>query len=183
MNKKPFSQLFHESEHGKNVWTRHGDSMSKTFRNKLHLLYNLLKSPTLDDDFREDEWKSMRRLGWGYNIFNSTLPTKPIFCTKDCHKFIKQRKKSKLIKDHFYGVTEAAEAVKTEFEKSNFDIDYMVNEWLPKNYHIFVSWYVTKEEHKKKNIDRPSKNKKYTIEEKDNYKHFIGSVSDVVEIK
>jgi hypothetical protein len=180
---KPFSQLFYESQTGQDIWTNHGESMSMVFRNKLIQLYDLLTSPKYNDEYRELEWKSSRRLTWGYNIFNSTLPTKPHFCSKDSYEYIKQGKTTKLVKDHFYGVTESANELRRVFEESGFDIDYMVNEWLPTHYHLFVTWFVTPQEHKKENIDRPTKNKSYTIEEKDNYKHFIGNVSEIVERK
>ena len=158
---KPFSQLFYESQTGQDIWTNHGESMSMVFKNKLVQLHFLLTSPLLDDEYREVEWKTMRRLEWGYNIFNSTLPTKPHFCSKACYRYIKQGKTTKLVKDHFYGVTESANEVRRVFEESGFDIDYMVNEWLPTHYHLFVTWYVTPKEHKKENIDRPTKNNSY----------------------
>ena len=63
-------------------------------------------------------------------------------------------------------------------EDCGYNVEYMVQEWLPKNYHLFTIWYVTPEEHKKENIARAAN----TIEEKDNFEHLI-KVSEVVEKK
>lgn len=175
---KTFSEIFYSSKSGQKIWTDYGGSMQKTFKNKLILLRNLLQSPELDDEFREEEWMAMRRLEWGYNIFNSAAPTKSGLCSKKCYRYIKQKKSGRLVKDHFYGVTESANEVRRNFETSGFDIDYMVNEWLPTNYHLFVTWQVTPEEHKGENIKRAQ----HTIEEKDNFQHLI-NVSEVVEKK
>lgn len=175
---KTFSQIFYTSTNGKKIWKLYGTSMQRTFKNKMVLLRNLLISTELDDDFREEEWMSMRRLEWGYNIFNSLKPTNSGLCSKKCYNYIKNKKSSRLVKDHFYGVTESSNEVRREFEKSNFNIDYMVNEWLPKNYHLFVTWYVTPEEHKGVNIKRA----KHTLGEKDKFEHLV-NVSEVVEKK
>lgn len=175
---KTFSEIFYSSDSGQRIWSTYGGKMQKTFRNKLIQLEFLLKSPQLDDEYREEEWMAMRRLEWGYNIFNSAMPTKSGLCSKRCYSYIKRKKSGRLVKDHFYGVTEAANEVRRNFEESGFDIDYMVNEWLPNNYHLFVTWQVTPEEHKAENIKRAQ----HTIEEKDNFKHLI-NVSEVVEKK
>ena len=175
---KKFSEIFYSSSHGKKIWKLYGESMKKTFKNKLVQMKFLLTSSELDDDYREAEWMAMRRLEWGYNIFNDSKPTKSGLCSKRCYYYIKSKKSYKLVKDHFYGVTEASNEVRREFEKSNFDIDYMVNTWLPKNYHLFVTWQVTPEEHRGDNIKRA----KHTLSEKDSFQHII-NVSEVVEKK
>ena len=175
---KKFSDIFYESTSGKKIWIQYGDSMKKTFKNKMVQLKFLLTSPDLDDDYREDEWMTMRRLEWGYNAFNNSKPTNSGLCSKRCYNYIKSKKSNKLVKDHFYGVTEVANEVRREFEKSNFDITYMVNEWLPKNYHLFVTWHVTPDEHKGENIKRA----KHTLSEKDTFQHLV-NVSEVVQKK
>lgn len=175
---KSFKESFYKSTRSRYIWKTYSNDMKKVFKNKLIQLDFLLNSPKLDDDYRESEWMTMRRLEWGYNIFNSQLPTKSGLCSKNCYEYIKQRNSNKLVKDHFYGVTEAANEVRRNFEKSNFNIDYMVNEWLPKNYHLFLTWQVTPEEHKGDNIKRA----KHTIDEKDRFQHLI-NVSEVVEKK
>ena len=180
---KPFSQLFYESQTGQDIWTNHGESMKLDFRNNLVEMEFLLTRKDITEEWREERWTKIRRLSFSYNMFHSAKPTRPYFCSKASYEYIREGKTTKLVKDHFYGVTESANEVRRVFEESGFDIDYMVNEWLPTHYHLFVTWYVTPKEHKKENIDRPTKNNSYSIEEKDNYKHFIGDVSEVVERK
>jgi len=55
------------------------------------------------------------------------------------------------------------------FKKSGYDIDWMLNEWLYDNLHLWATIKVTKEEHKKENIIRNG----HTLEEKNKLKHYI----------
>ena len=176
MNK--FSEVFYKSENGKKIWNLHKDAMKEDFRGILGELYFLLTRTDITDKWREERWTKIRRLSFAYNAFHSRKYTNSGLCSKDCYEYIKNGKARKLVTDHFYGVTEVSEVVRQNFEKSNFDIDYMVNEWLPKNYHLFVTWSVTPEEHRKENIARAE----HTIDEKDNFKHLI-KVSEIVEKK
>ena len=173
-----FSEIFYNSENGKNIWNSYSELMKLDFRNNLGELKFLLTRSDISNEWREERWVKIRRLSFAYNMLHSSKYVNSGLCSKDCYEFIKNGKSSKLVKDHFYGVTAVSEEIRINFEKSNFDIDYMVNEWLPKNYHLFVTWYVTPEEHKKDNIIRAE----HTIEEKDNFKHLV-KVSEVVEKK
>lgn len=174
--KDSFSKTFLNSEQGKKLLPN--EEMLETFKNKLVYLKYLLTSPDLSDKFREEEWFASRRLTWGYNIYNNQKNLNSGLCTKECYDYIINDKSHKLVQDHFFGVTLSAEEVRKAFEQSNFDIDYMVNEWLPNNYYLFVKWYVTPEQHKKENIIRGE----HTVEEKDNYQHMV-NCSDPVEKK
>ena len=180
MRSKTFSEIFYESKKSKETWETHGDSMKLSVKNKLIQLKHLLTSPDLDDEYREKQWMALRRLDYGYNlfVFNGTQIQDSGLCTKKCLTYVKNRKKGKLVKDHFFGVTEASVVLRDEFEKCNFDIEYMLNEWLPKNYHLYLTWYVTPEEHKGKNITRAG----HSIEEKDNFEHCNDKVSTIVEM-
>jgi len=172
--KTPFSTTFLNSEQGKKLLPN--QEMLETFKYKLIHLKWLLTSPELSDKYREEEWFASRRLTWGYNIYNNQKNLNSGLCTKECYEYIKNGKANKLVQDHFFGVTLSAEEVRKAFENSNFDIDYMVNEWLPKKYYLFVKWYVTPEQHKKENIIRGE----HTVEEKDNYEHMV-NYSEPVE--
>jgi hypothetical protein len=179
--KKTFSEIFYETDRAREIWTDYGESMKQTLVGKLKLMKYLLTSSDLTDEYRDAEWKSNRRHIWGYNIFNNDKSTDSRLMTEACAQYIIQGSKvsdEMITYDHFYGTTEASERLRCEFEESNYDIDYMVNEWLPKNYHLFLKWRVTKEEHKKDNIVRA----KHTIEEKDELKHLI-KVSSIVPYK
>ena len=92
--------------------------MKKTFKNKLIYLKYLLTSDELDDDSREVEWFSSRRLTWGYNIYNNQRNLNSGLCSKDCYEYIINGKGSKLVQDHFFGVTLSAEEVRKAFEES-----------------------------------------------------------------
>jgi hypothetical protein len=149
--------------------------MQLQFRGKMLHLKWLLTNPELDREYVDAEWHTMRRLTWGYNTYNSQRKLDSKLCTLACYDYIREGKSSKLVKDHFFGVTLASEEVRGAFEKCNFDIDYMVNEWLPQNFYLFLKWTVTPEEHKKENISRAE----HTREEKNNFKH-IKNCSEVM---
>ena len=168
---KTFKESVFESPNYKDLIP--DEEMCSTFRFKLKLLKYLLSQPETAEV--EKEWHTMRRLGWGYNIYNAQRKLDSKLCTLACYDYIRDGKWSKLVKDHFFGVTLAAEEVRAAFEKSNFDIDYMVDEWLPENFYIFLKWTVTPEEHKKENISRAE----HTREEKNNWKH-IKNCSEVM---
>lgn len=178
---KTFSEIFYESARSKEIWTDHSEDMKEALKGKLKVMKYLLTSPDLTDDYREREWDVDRRHIWGYNIFNSNKATDSRLMTEDCAQYIIQGSnvsKFKVTFDHFYGTTEVAEMLRRSFEDSNYDIESIVNEWLPKNYHLFLKWRVTRKEHHKDNIVRAE----HTIEEKDNFKHLI-KVSSIVPYK
>jgi hypothetical protein len=175
---KKFSEIFYESKNGKKIWNLYSEPMKLDFRNNLVEMEFLLTRKDITEEWREERWTKIRRLSFSYNMFHSAKYTNSGLCSKDSYEYILNGKGSKLVKDHYYGVTEVSEEIRRNFESSNFDIDYMVNEWLPKNYHLFVTWHVTPTEHKKENIARADN----TLEEKDNFEHLI-KVSEVVEKK
>ena len=53
-----------------------------------------------------------------------------------------------------------------DFEKSNYDVDYMINEWLPKNLYRWVVIQVTKKEHSA--ITKKTKKTKKLLAESEN---------------
>ena len=58
----------------------------------------------------------------------------------------KLRKKKLLTDDHIFGTTLIGRMVLQACINSEFNIDYMVNEWLPKNLHLWTRVIITKEE-------------------------------------
>ena len=170
---KTFKESVFESPNYKDLIP--DEEMKLQFKGKMQYLKWLLTNPDLDPIFVSAEWHTMRRLEWGYNAYNAQRKLDSKLCTLACYDYIRDGKWSKLVKDHFFGVTLAAEEVRAAFEKSNFDIDYMVDEWLPENFYIFLKWTVTPEEHKKENISRAE----HTREEKNNWKH-IKNCSEVM---
>jgi hypothetical protein len=175
---KTFSEIFYESPNGKNIWKLYGSEMKEDFRVTISLLKYFLTTTDFSDSARERRWIKTRRLEYAYNAVLSSKYTNSGLCTKDCYEYIINGKVTKLVKDHFYGVTEVSITVRKALEDCGYQVEYMVDEWLPKNYHLFVTWFVTPEEHKGENIKRA----KNTIEEKDKFEHLI-NVSEVVEKK
>tara|TARA_B110000858_G_C17476825_1_gene325325 strand:- start:50 stop:544 length:495 start_codon:yes stop_codon:yes gene_type:complete len=70
--------------------------------------------------------------------------------------------------DHLLGTTQIGKFIHEEFEKNNFDIDYMVNVWLYENLWLWQTIKVTSEEHRKDNIIR----NEHSIEDKLLLKHY-----------
>jgi hypothetical protein len=66
------------------------------------------------------------------------------------------------------GVTEVGNQVVKEFIKCNYDVDYMVNEWLYEHLHYWFTVKITKEEHKQENLAR----NKHSLEDKINLVHY-----------
>jgi len=169
--------MFYETDHAKNLWKTRGKEMQENFRFTTSILRDMLTSPQYDKKIVEKFWKRQRRLNWGYGAILMKIPSG--FMTEACIQDILDGKKLNT-GDHHYGVTRIAERVREELEKSNFNIDYMVDEWLPKNYHLFTTVVTTLEEHKAKNISR---SQEFTIEQKDRFEHHVGNVSTFIERK
>ncbi len=81
----------------------------------------------------------------------------------------------KTVNDHFIGTSLCGETVRKAFIKNNYDIDYMVNEWLYEHLFLWATIKITKEEHKPENVIR----NKHTIKQKLNLEHYK-NVSDLV---
>jgi hypothetical protein len=86
-----------------------------------------------------------------------------------------KKKNVKQLNDHVFGVVEIGKRIHKAFEEANFDIDYMVNEWLYENLYLWMTIKVAKMEHKRENINQNV----HTIEEKRQLKHYI-NVSDLI---
>lgn len=146
-------------------WSSNKDLYKKWFKKQLkHLLIEI------EDNTNEEDLKAfMYRLGLGYwgigkqNGISSGLRTKQSYF-------------GKTIKDHVFGTVEIGKYIHQEFEKHNRDINYMVEEWLYENLWLWITIKVSKNEHKKENIERNL----HTIEEKKELKHYK-NVSELVE--
>lgn len=58
------------------------------------------------------------------------------------------------VNDHVIGATAIGEYVHLELRKSNYNINWMVNEWLYENLFLWGTVKVTRQEHKSNNIIR-----------------------------
>ena len=70
--------------------------------------------------------------------------------------------------DHVVGTTLCGETVKKIIEQNNFDIKYLLNNWLFDNLYLWGTLKVTKEQHKKDNIIRNN----HSLIEKLNLDHY-----------
>ena len=82
---------------------------------------------------------------------------------------------SKLTNDHVFGTVEMGKYVHQEFEKHNFDIDYMVDTWLYENLWLWITIKVARTEHHVDNINR----NQHTLDEKKEFKHYV-NVSEFI---
>ena len=77
-------------------------------------------------------------------------------------------KGAKSTNDHLFGAVAIGQIIHDEFVKCNFDIDYMVENWLPSNLFLWMTLKITIEEHSKDCVIRDGN----TIEEKMNLLHY-----------
>lgn len=64
------------------------------------------------------------------------------------------------VRDHIFGATLAGEEFFKAFEEWDYDIDYMVNSWLPQNIWLFTTALISKKEHNDLKTHKHSKNQK-----------------------
>ena len=167
---KKFSEMFYESDNSTNFWNKRGKEAQKNFKISLSVLKNgILESKDLTQEEKEFYWKKHRRLISGYNALSMKVPSG--FMTEACIEDILKGKPLNT-GDHFYRVSDIADEVRQVFEESNFNIEWMVEEWLPKNYHLWAEVITTKEEHNGDNIIRAT-TKSFTMEEKDRFEHYV----------
>jgi hypothetical protein len=114
--------------------------------------------------------KSIYRMGLGY----SGIGTQNGLCSgiRSKDSLIPKSKKTD---DHLIGAKQIGEFIHKEFEKNNFDIDYMVEIWLYDYLWLWMTIKVTSVEHHKNNILRDET----TIEEKLNLQHYV-NVSELI---
>ena len=138
-------------------WQRNQESYKKWFKKQLkHLLLEIEEGST------DKELNSfMYRLGLGYYGIGKQSGIPSGIITEDS-------KKNPSTDDHVFGVVEIGKYIHQEFEKSNYDLNYMVNEWLYENLWLWMTIKVSKIEHKKENIIRNG----HTIEDKKLFKHY-----------
>jgi len=75
---------------------------------------------------------------------------------------------TKSTNDHLFGAVAIGQRIHDEFVKCNFDIDYMVENWLPSNLFLWMTIKISNEEHSKDSVIRDGN----TIEEKMNLLHY-----------
>ena len=161
-NNMDIQKLFKTKGRKQDLWKKDEVKFKKWLKSNLILLKVMDENPTDFDMNYKD--KAFYRLMIGYygvgygNGFSSGL------LSNDASV-----KGIPTTTDHWAGASKVGEYVHMIFKKSGYDIDWMLNEWLYDNLHLWATIKVTKEEHKKENIIRNG----HTLEEKNKLKHYI----------
>ena len=93
---------------------------------------------------------NLKRCQLGYGLFEISGARIDLISREalDIKKTLKYKEYKKLLTyDHVFGCLASASCAIDDFKKSDYDVDYMVNEWLPKNLYRWVVIQVTKIEH------------------------------------
>ena len=160
--KKEFNKRVRE-----NIWNKHNQRFIMFFN------YVLVRLERIDNYYIPNNLlppnileQGIYRLELGYHGIGKPqgIPSKimskdsSILNSKDC------------VNDHLLGATEIGKYIHDKFKKENYNIDWMVKNWLFENLFLWGTVKVTKEEHKSKNILR---NSDHPIEQKSNFEHYI----------
>jgi len=118
------------------------------------------------------KFKSELRLSTGYNFLTPTLsPTVINLFSPEAFKLKKARKMgNKCTDDHIFGVTPVGLDMFLNYMNSDWDIEYMIQKWLPEHLYYWLTAKVLKTEHQgDDSIGRCT----HTLTEKKELKHYI----------
>ena len=165
----------------KKFWEENSDYLKYTFGRKIiadvaKFKYDVHQNQQLVKEYVElnekvtSQLRQFNRLNYGYNGLGGRLTpsvtglySRATLDNKDTTH------------DHLFGVTAVGWKVHTIIKKlfdegrsSKFIHDYMTEQWLPNNLHLWIVIKITKDEHKKDNLARDE----HTLEEKENLVHY-----------
>ena len=125
----------------------------------------------LDKPNTTSKYKSSLRLSLGYGGLTPTLTHKMIGLYSERALDLKLNKKmgKKCVDDHLFGVTEVGNAMFMEYKNSGWDLNYVLNEWLPKHLFLWLQVKILKTEHQG---DGSVKRGKHTLQEKISLVHY-----------
>ena len=125
----------------------------------------------LDKPNTTSKYKSSLRLSLGYGGLTPTLTHKMIGLYSERALDLKLNKKmgKKCVDDHLFGVTEVGNAMFMEYKNSGWDLNYVLNEWLPQHLYLWLQVKILKTEHQG---DGSVKRGKHTLEEKISLVHY-----------
>jgi hypothetical protein len=135
----------------------------------------------------EESINDYKRLIFGYAPFGISggkidLISQEAFNIKKNKKY--DEYKTLLTYDHIFGCLLVGGRIIDAFIKSGYDVDYMVNEWLPKHLYLWASIQVTKKEHSvitsntNQLTESENPNPELEYNQKRNMEHYKG-VSDI----
>lgn len=125
----------------------------------------------LDDLDTTSTFKSTLRLTFGYNLLTPTLTHSVVglFSSKALQLKLKRAMGDSCTEDHLFGVTEVGTQVFLAYKNSDWDLDYIVNEWLPQHLYLWLTVKILKAEHQG---DNSIARGKHTLEEKVALQHY-----------
>ena len=153
--KKSFKELFNEKRRDV-IWKRK-ETIKTTFKEALEVL-----------EFKDKKGHSPKSIGTfeqveiGYNGLGTQ------FLSGVQSKASIGLDAKKTVADHLIGTKLIGKHVHEVLKKSNYKIDWMVDEWLYENLYLWAKIKITKEEHHKDNVLR----NKNTLKEKLNLEHY-----------
>ena len=162
-------------------WNENSDYLKYTFGRKviadvakfkydIHQNQNLVKEYVELNEKGTSKLRQFNRLNYGYNGLGGRLTpgVTDLYSRATLHD-------KNTTHDHLFGVTAVGWEVHTIIKKlfdegrsSKFIHDYMTEQWLPNNLHLWIVIKITKDEHKKDNLARDE----HTLEEKENLVHY-----------
>ena len=156
---------------------------------KTEYLYALSKLPETEWYYgtgnlvdETSKFRSYTRLGIGYNLplYNFTSSKLGFQIYSENAYMLKIQKKigKNLTYDHIFGVTEVGVETFSKYLNCDWDLDYIVNEYIPNNLYQHFECRMLKSEHQKQDEDDTTgvARGKHTIEEKISMKHYEGIV-------
>ena len=147
------------------IWNKDELSMKESFRFKL----NLLKMLDKQTDFKVPSKYfdgEFYRLALGYRgVGKNSGFTSGIQSEASINLLSNQT-----TNDHVVGTTEVGRYIHYVFRNSNYNIDWMINDWLYDHLFLWATVKITKEEHHKNSVLR---NSEHTLKQKLNFDHYI----------
>lgn len=133
------------------LWNRKGERMRRRFKMQL-----MKYKPIMNGEFTDDEIMRVAQSDIGYNGIGVNEYSKII------SEYAYNNPNESRTKDHYFGTTSIAEFVLESFRENDFDVDYMVNEWLYEHLYLWALIRITRKEHKQDNLAR----NEHTFDEK-----------------
>lgn len=160
--KTDFARIFNERQRDTR-WNTKRDIIQTAF------IQNLMVLKFADENQFEEKWmRSFQRLAIGYNgvgcSFQSGIQSDDSIGLSS----------NETTHDHLLGATEVGIYVHELFKEKNYDIDFMLNDWLYEHLFLWATVKITREEHHKDNIIR----NKHDLKQKLNLEHYL-NVSDI----
>tara|TARA_R110000824_G_scaffold146267_16_gene315006 strand:- start:2607 stop:3251 length:645 start_codon:yes stop_codon:yes gene_type:complete len=171
-------------------WDTHGMALLPAMESRLLGLkaewLNALKYPETFKLFYGDgdiinttsKFRSFTRLALGYNIpFGTFIPKNirfELFSENAYDLKINGKMGKKITKDHIFGTTEVGIQMFDAYKDSDWDTDYMLNEYIPQTLYQYSLCRLLKSEHQKEDKDDTNgvARGKHTLNEKISLLHY-----------